>query len=48
MFIIGLLSMNLQYVGDDVLLSLSLSQVDMGKDAKHCFCNASDLLAVVD
>ena len=23
-------------------------QVDLGTDAKHCFCKASDLLAVVE
>jgi len=35
--------------GKKVLFSdINAYQVDLGKDATHCFCNASDLLAVVE
>ncbi|XP_023539001.1 10 kDa chaperonin 1, chloroplastic-like [Cucurbita pepo subsp. pepo] len=35
--------------GKKVLLSdINAYEVDLGTDAKHCFCKASDLLAVVE
>ncbi|KAJ4825892.1 hypothetical protein Tsubulata_050425 [Turnera subulata] len=35
--------------GKKVLLSdMNAYEVDLGTDAKHCFCRASDLLAVVE
>ncbi|XP_019451370.1 PREDICTED: 10 kDa chaperonin 1, chloroplastic-like [Lupinus angustifolius] len=36
-------------VGKKVLFSdINAYEVDLGNDAKHCFCKASDLLAVVE
>ncbi len=36
-------------VGKKVLFSdINAYEVDLGTDAKHCFCKASDLLAVVE
>ncbi|CAL0302873.1 unnamed protein product [Lupinus luteus] len=36
-------------VGKKVLFSdINAYEVDLGGDAKHCFCKASDLLAVVE